>query len=283
MYRIIVNADDFGRHELINKAVAIGVETGCLRSATIMPGGAAFADAVAIAKTHKQLGLGLHFTLVNGNPVLPPAEIPSLVDTDGKFYDNYGLFVKRYATGKIDLDDVRRELAAQLRKVQQTEIKLTHCDSHQHIHALPRITPIVCQLAKEGKIPAVRIPATGLFLGGSISEDHLGAVIGRAGLRTFAEMARRTAKKYDLKTTEHFAGNVAGRAVNEQDFQRIMRKLQPGTTEIMMHPGTDNDILQRDCLWEHDFEAELAAVSLSPETEFMRRKKVQVINFGDIY
>ena len=279
MYRIIVNADDFGRHELINRAVAVGVETGCLRSATLMPGGAAFDDAVVIARTHQKLGLGIHFTLVNGNPVLPAAEIPSLVDRDGKFFDNYGLFVKRYIAGRINLDEVRRELAAQLEKVQLTGLCLTHCDSHQHIHALPLITPIVCQLAKEGGIPCIRIPATGLFLSGNLSEDRIGAIIGRAGLRTFAEMARRTAKNYDLKTTEYFAGNVAGRAVNIDDIKRIITKLRPGTTEIMMHPGTDNDVLQRECLWKHDFEAELAAVSLSPETEFMRRKKVQVINF----
>ncbi|MBO6245111.1 MAG: ChbG/HpnK family deacetylase, partial [Anaerovibrio sp.] len=34
MKRLIVNADDFGRHELINKAVEQAVEKGILRSAT---------------------------------------------------------------------------------------------------------------------------------------------------------------------------------------------------------------------------------------------------------
>ncbi len=66
--RLIVNADDFGRHELINAAVERGVTAGCLRSATLMPGGKAFDSAVAVAKRHTELGVGIHFTLVNGYP-----------------------------------------------------------------------------------------------------------------------------------------------------------------------------------------------------------------------
>ena len=44
-YQLLVNADDFGRHVLIDQAVKRCVEEGCLRSATLMPGGKAFDDA----------------------------------------------------------------------------------------------------------------------------------------------------------------------------------------------------------------------------------------------
>lgn len=40
-YQLLVNADDFGRHVLIDQAVKRCVEDGCLRSATLMPGGKA--------------------------------------------------------------------------------------------------------------------------------------------------------------------------------------------------------------------------------------------------
>lgn len=59
---IIVNADDFGRHEDINAAVEKGLREGCLRSATVMPGGRAFAGAIALARRYEELGLGVHFT-----------------------------------------------------------------------------------------------------------------------------------------------------------------------------------------------------------------------------
>ena len=280
MYQIIVNADDFGRHKLINEAVKRALESGCLRSATVMPGGSAFEEAVEIARTHADLGLGIHFTLVNGNPILPPEEIPSLVAENGRFYDDYGLFVKRYAQGKVNMEEVRSELSAQLSKLEATGVTLTHFDSHQHIHSLPGITEITIDLACTAGIKAMRVPATGLFLNGGLGHDRIGSVIGRAGLRFMATIARQKAKARGLFTTEHFAGNVAGRAVNMEDFSAIIKKLRPGTTEIMMHPGTDNGILQSDCRWEHDFEAELASVCISPADELLRN--VRIANFRDI-
>ncbi|MDO4204525.1 MAG: ChbG/HpnK family deacetylase [Selenomonadaceae bacterium] len=280
MYQIIVNADDFGRHRLINEAVKKAAETGCLRSATVMPGGIAFDDAIETAKSHPDLGLGIHFTLVNGNPILPPAEIPSLVAENGLFYDNYGLFVKRYAQGKVNMDEVRRELAAQLTKLEATGVSLTHFDSHQHIHSLPGITEIALDIACKAGIKAMRVPATGLFLNGGLGKDRLGSVIGRAGLRFMAVMARQKAKSRGLVTTEYFAGNVAGRAVNLADFSAIIGKLREGTTEIMMHPGTDNTVLQKDCGWEHDFEAELASVCTPPTDKLL--KNIRIANFRDL-
>ena len=113
MKQIIVNADDFGRHELINRAVAQGVRAGVLRSATIMPGGAAFDDAAALALCCPKLGVGIHLTLVNGNPVLPPAEIPTLVTKAGMFADDHTSFTAGLLRGRVNLGEVRAELAAQ--------------------------------------------------------------------------------------------------------------------------------------------------------------------------
>ena len=112
MKNLIVNADDFGRHELINRAVERAFNDGCLKSATLMAGGIAFDDAVDVAKKLSGLGVGIHFTLANGNPVLPPEEVPSLVTSDGTFHADYVAFLKRYMSGKISLDEVRSELAA---------------------------------------------------------------------------------------------------------------------------------------------------------------------------
>ena len=96
-----MNADDFGRHEFINRAVEIAFKSGCLKSATFMAGGFAFDDAVNVAKKFPELGVGIHFTLANGNPVLPPDEIPSLVTPDGIFHGDYFKFLKQYFSGKF--------------------------------------------------------------------------------------------------------------------------------------------------------------------------------------
>ena len=104
--QLIVNADDFGRHILINRAVERGMAQGLIRSATVMVTGAAFEEAVALARRTPALGLGIHFTLVNAKPVLSASDIPSLVDpATGELYPDHGAFVKRFLTGKIRLQD----------------------------------------------------------------------------------------------------------------------------------------------------------------------------------
>ena len=273
---IIINADDFGRHAEINRAVEEGLVHGCLRSATVMPGGAAFAGAIDIARRHEALGLGVHFTLVDGHPILPPEEIPSLVGSEGDFLPDHTALLKRYLKGSINLEEVRRELAAQLQKVEATGIPISHVDSHQHMHTLPGIIDIVLDLAARAGIRAVRTPRTPLFAG---AFGGLGQLVGRLGLSTLARLAACKAHRRGLLTPDNFAGIVAGEAVSEGELLHLIAHLPQGTTEVMMHPGMKNDVLQEDSGWQHDFEAELAAI-LSPRVgEALRKAEVEPVNF----
>ncbi len=273
---IIINADDFGRHAEINRAVEEGLVHGCLRSATVMPGGAAFAGAIDIARRHEALGLGVHFTLVDGHPILPPEEIPSLVGSEGDFLPDHTALLKRYLKGGINLEEVRRELAAQLQKVEATGIPISHVDSHQHMHTLPGIIDIVLDLAARAGIRAVRTPLTPLFAG---AFGGLGQLVGRLGLSTLARLAACKAHRRGLLTPDNFAGIVAGEAVSEGELLHLIAHLPQGTTEVMMHPGMKNDVLQEDSGWQHDFEAELAAI-LSPRVgEALRKAEVEPVNF----
>ena len=277
---IIINADDFGRHAEINRAVEEGLVHGCLRSATVMPGGAAFAGAIDIARRHEELGLGVHFTLVDGHPILPPEEIPSLVGSEGDFLPDHTALLKRYLKGGVNLEEVRRELAAQLRKVEATGVPISHVDSHQHMHTLPGILDIVLDLAARAGIRAVRTPRTPLFAG---AFGGLGQLVGRLGLSTLARLAACKAHRRGLLTPDHFAGIVAGEAVSEGELLHLIAHLPQGTTEVMMHPGTKNDVLQEDSGWQHDFESELAAI-LSPRVEAaLQKAEVEPVNFCHLY
>lgn len=277
---IIINADDFGRHAEINRAVEEGLVHGCLRSATVMPGGAAFAGAIDIARRHEELGLGVHFTLVDGHPILPPEEIPSLVGAEGDFLPDHTALLKRYLKGSINLEEVRRELAAQLQKVEATGIPISHVDSHQHMHTLPGIIDIVLDLAARAGIRAVRTPRTPLFAG---AFGGLGQLVGRLGLSTLARLAACKAHRRGLLTPDNFAGIVAGEAVSEGELLHLIAHLPQGTTEVMMHPGTKNDVLQEDSGWQHDFEAELAAI-LSPRVgAALQKAEVEPVNFRHLY
>ena len=276
MKQIILNADDFGRHTLINRAVKHGVTDGILRSATIMPGGAAFDDAAELAARSPKLGVGIHLTLVNGNPVLPPAEIPSLVTEAGVFVADHTAFAVRLLRGAVRLDEVRAELAAQLRRVEAAGIHPTHADSHQHMHVLPGVIDILLDLCASARIPAMRAPRAPLFAG---SFGGIGQLIGRTGLAVLAHRAAAKAQRCGIRTPDHFAGIVAGEAVDTATLTQIAASLRDGVTEVMLHPGTDNAVLIRDCLWDHDFEAELAAVTSSAVRDALTASGAAAVNF----
>ena len=276
MKQIILNADDFGRHTLINRAVERGVADGILRSATLMPGGAAFDDAAALAARSPKLGVGIHLTLVNGNPVLPPAEIPSLVTETGVFVDDHTAFAVRLLRGAVRLDEVRAELAAQLRRVEAAGIHPTHADSHQHMHVLPGVLDIVLDLCASAQIPAMRAPRAPLFAG---NFGGIGQLIGRTGLAVLARRAAAKARRRGIRTPDHFAGIVAGEAVNTATLTEIAASLGEGATEVMLHPGTDNAVLIRDCVWNHDFEAEFAAVCAPTVRDALAAAGAEITNF----
>src|SRR5215208_4232517 len=84
-YQVIVNADDFGRSEAVNKAITRAHREGVLTSCSLMVTGAAFDDAVRLAKENPRLGVGIHLVTVVGQSVLPHAEIPTLVDEQRNF------------------------------------------------------------------------------------------------------------------------------------------------------------------------------------------------------
>src|SRR6185369_10604150 len=96
MKELIINADDFGLCQGANRGIIRAWQQGILTSASLMPGGAAFEEAVALAKEHPALQVGLHLTLVQGRGVLPKQGLPSLVDDRGDFGNDPVLAGMRY-------------------------------------------------------------------------------------------------------------------------------------------------------------------------------------------
>ncbi len=279
MKKIILNADDFGRHELINKAVEIAATEGALRSATLMPAGAAFDDAIEIAKKIPALGVGIHLTLVDDVPISPPETIPTLIKGNGKFYPNYMTFLKAYFTGKISLSDIRCELSAQFEKMERTGLTFTHIDSHQHLHHAPGILEIALNLAEKAGIKKMRISHTKLFSG---NVKNLFQIIGRGGLFTLSSYAKLKGKKKGFRYPDHFAGIVAGEAVTETFLLNETENLEEGVTEVMMHPAMDNAKIGNLTGWLHDYEAEFKAATSKKVMSVLKEKNIETTNYNAI-
>lgn len=87
MKKLIVNADDFGLHPLINAGIIKGYREGFITSTSLMPSAPCWQEAVQLAQENPQLGIGVHLTLVGSvAPVLPAGKVSSLLDEQGLFF-----------------------------------------------------------------------------------------------------------------------------------------------------------------------------------------------------
>lgn len=267
MRTLIVNADDFGLHSAVNAAVESGYRSGIVRSTSIMAVGEAFEEAVAISKRCPGLGIGIHLTLVAASPVNSPELLPSLVSDKGVFLSGHLQFIRRYLTHGINFDEVEIELEAQIKKVLKAGIRPTHVDSHQHLHVLPKIGKVVIRLLRGFNIPAVRIPAEPfLFMGGYHAGP--GRFVGKCGLTFLARLFRKTAEANGLRTTDHFFGMMAGGQMTLPRILSVLETLPSGITEMMVHPGSDDDALSARYPWNYLWQEELQALTASEVLEF---------------
>src|SRR5262245_26642107 len=134
--RIITNADDFGFSDDTVEATIGCFESGALTSATIMPRMPATERALEYARTHPEHSFGVHLTYVSDGveaPVLPPSEIPGLVGEDGLFKNSNVVRVMALLR-RLSVDEIQRETEAQIRRVVDAGVAVSHVDSHGHLH-----------------------------------------------------------------------------------------------------------------------------------------------------
>lgn len=135
---VIIHADDFGLAPGINRAIEEGLETGALHSASILLGGAHAEAALAWAASHPEFDFGVHLNLTQGRPVLAEERVPSLVDKDGRFFP-LGSLLARLALGRVEPQEIVAEWRAQIAVTRGAGVRISHLDSHQHVHLIPKI------------------------------------------------------------------------------------------------------------------------------------------------
>src|SRR5207244_1596197 len=137
--RLVVNADDFGLSDGVNRAISEAHAAGTVSSASLLVNAPGFADAVRRARAAPALGVGLHFNLTMGAPVSPATAVPSLSDRrTGRFW-SLSRLIARALSGRVDGAEVALECAAQIARAKSSGVRLTHLDGHQHTHVLPGI------------------------------------------------------------------------------------------------------------------------------------------------
>ena len=281
MKQLIINADDFGLHPLINKGIIEGHRRGMITSTSLMPSAPAFEEAVQLAKETPLLGVGIHLTLVGGVKPVCRSGINSLLNSEGVFAEDYTVFVKKWYTDSIKKAEVEKELRAQIEKVLAAGIVPTHIDSHQHMHVLPGIAGLVIRLCGEYGFSKIRMPGEGMLWSGGFKAG-LGRKIGRDGLSFCTMLAKAKAKRAGLIYPQHFFGMLAGGNLNAALVANILQNLPDGTSEIMTHPGSNNILLAQKFKWGYHWHDELNAFLDAANKKTVQEHGIKLINFGGL-
>lgn len=284
MKRLIVNADDFGFTRGINRAVVRAFKTGIVTSATIMANGEAFEDAVELALANPGLGIGCHLAVVGGLPVAPTAEVSSLVDSGGFLPRTLTRLIFKLARGSVPTEELTREFRAQLERVTQSGIELTHLDTHKHSHTHPSVMKAIALAAAEFGIKCVRNPFENPF-----SLKRPSPLSGWSYLKQYALSAaispgavqfKRLARKNGLKTPDRFFGVKVTGMLDTSAIRSIMESLGEGTTELMCHPGEyDGDLERAHTRLKREREREFEALSDPDLRRFAEERGIELINY----
>jgi predicted glycoside hydrolase/deacetylase ChbG (UPF0249 family) len=236
---------------------------------------------VALAHENPGLSFGVHLTLIEGTPVLPPKQIPSLVSCDGRFFGALGTFLTRWLTGRIRLGEVRREVEAQIKKTLNSGIQVEKLDSHMHVHLLPGIFQTVLSVAKQYRIKAIRLPKERIR--SQSGNDQIKSLWRRLILTSLSALQSRPIARAGLIYPDHFAGIAESGHLTEDDLLQILRQLQPGVTEVMVHPGYHDGILDA---WpesrRYARERELRALTSPKVKALLRNLPIALVNFRTI-
>jgi predicted glycoside hydrolase/deacetylase ChbG (UPF0249 family) len=250
---LIVNADDFGISEAVNRGVVEAHERGIVTSASLMAAGPAFDDAVELARRCPRLAVGVHLTLTEQQPL---TETPSLLTAEGALPAHTAQLLKALFRKRVLLPEVHRELDAQIRRVLAAGIRVSHLDGHQHVHVLPGVARVVAELAQAHGIRFVRYPAERVR-GYMLSDaGHARRVAEQVALQFFC--ARSPLKRW--RRSDEFVGFYFGGRLDEANLVTALRGLpSSGCVELMCHPGADD--MRPVGGWQYSWAAERNALT----------------------
>lgn len=246
MSRLIVNADDFGLTAGVNRAIVELHRDGVLTSTTLMARAQATDEAIDLALATPSLGVGCHVVLADGEPVLPPEKVPSLVDPrTGCFPQKLGVFLRRLFTGRMRAEEIEAEAAAQIALLTARGLRLTHIDTHKHTHMFPAVLRPVLRAARAAGIRAVRNPFEPVWAVRATPRAPLLRRAEETALRRFEPALRRMIAQEGFATTNGTIAVVGTGTLDAAALRSLLRQMPAGTWELVTHPGyNDADLAQ---------------------------------------
>ena len=265
--QLVVNADDFGFTRDVNQGIIEAHRQGILTATTLMANGDAFEDAVRKANENPLLDIGAHLVLIGGR---------SLAEADRELPSSVLRLLAAIAARRLNIYE---ELSAQVRRVLDAGIRLTHLDTHKHTHLAPPVLDAVARIAEEFGIRWVRRP-----FDLPITAAHAGAPWGKratsGGMAFIRSRFHRVLIQHQCRTTDHFAGfQITGR-FRTRELVALIRALPEGSTELMCHPGRcTGELRSARTRLKESREAELEALTAPETLRAIEESGIELVNY----
>lgn len=227
--RLITHADDFGLDAESTEATIACLDAGILTSASIMANTPATRSAITYSVKNPDVSFGVHLVYVtdkNEEPISDPKDIATLVGPSGRFLATRDL-LRRILQRRVDVQDVRRETAAQIAHLRDMGLPVSHVDSHGHIHKYGVFRKALATTLPRFAITKVRIA----------QDVHLSFKPLRPTYWLGGWWSSRLRSRW--ASTDHFFMPFAGRPDPEwpSKLRKRIQGIDDGIMEIGVHPG----------------------------------------------
>jgi predicted glycoside hydrolase/deacetylase ChbG (UPF0249 family) len=214
----MVHADDLGMARSVNAASIKAFETGLVNSGSIMVPCPWFPEIADYARSHPQADLGLHLTLTSEwkffrwGPVTPRNQIAGLIDKQGYLYPT-----AEEAASRASAREVEIEIRAQIDRARAFGIEPTHLDSHMGtLYTNATLLAAFVKVAREYKLPIMFAKQWGAPPG-VINSNEI--------------MVDRVIQATPAVATDKW----------EDFYVEVLKNLQPGVTELIVHLAYDDE------------------------------------------
>jgi predicted glycoside hydrolase/deacetylase ChbG (UPF0249 family) len=229
--RIVINADDFGVSDDTVAATIDCFEKGALTSATIMVNTPATAAAVDFARSHPEFSFGVHLTFCGDGegierPVSEPADVAALVDHHGRFLPTTTVRA-RAMLGRVPADQIERETRAQLERLGDWGVPVSHVDSHSHLHKIGPFREALSRVLPRFGIRRVR----------NVQNIYLRPQLLNVTYWLGGTWRRRVKEAFDTTDYHYMPSSGLDSGWTEALLARLARLPASASAEVGMHPG----------------------------------------------
>jgi predicted glycoside hydrolase/deacetylase ChbG (UPF0249 family) len=221
---LILHADDFGETSEITAGICQAIEAGVVTSTTIMANMPGTDDALPRARgLESRASFGVHLNFCEGRPLTAGA---TLHDERGLFPTKREMFL-RAVRGQLSIAELEAEITAQIGRVHDSKVRISHVDGHKHLHQLPVIRGAVARVLPRFGIERVRVTRLTRLTGAKPATLVREALAWQAQRMFRRARLRSPARIVDLQTL-----------MPQQNGTMFSRWAPEGPIEIFCHPGT---------------------------------------------